>query len=242
MSHSLSGFSSLASFAATGKDTGGLFSVQHEEKDFLDVKSWPTLASSLRPGIGPLGEMTDLRRKFRVLVRPEDPLFHGASLQDAMFPFRPEQTSVGCGHGGELQPLRFCNEIRPGTVIENEVGDFGECFVDRIGAQTVEVRRVRVVAGYAPRDAGRSWVLEQMVMKANQGENEVARVHVVWEALPGAQQYQDAESGSRLWRVSDRESARKTISFLLFGSTAKLARGDRDAREDCSVALVSGPC
>ncbi len=73
----------------------------------------------------------DLRCEFRILVRPEDPLFHGASLQDAMFPFRPEQTSVGRGHGGELQPLWFCDEIRPGTVIENEVGDFRESFVDR---------------------------------------------------------------------------------------------------------------
>ena len=74
----------------------------------------------------------DLRREFRILERPDDPLFHGASLQDAMFPFWTEQTGVGRGRGGELHPLRLCDEIRPGTVIENEIGDFREWFVDRI--------------------------------------------------------------------------------------------------------------
>ena len=131
----------------------------------------------------------DLRREFRILIRPENPLFHGASLQYAMFPFRPEQTGIGRGHGGELQPLRLCDEVRPGTVIENEVGDFGEWFVDRIGAQTVEVSRVRVIARYTPRDARRSLVLEQVVVEAIQGENKVARAHAVREALLGVQEY-----------------------------------------------------
>ena len=102
------------------------------KKYFLNVKTPVESNQGLRPDTGSLGETMDLRREFRVFVRPEYPLFHGASLQDSMFPFWTEQTGVGRRHGGELQPLRLCDKIRPGTVIENQVGDFGEWFVDRI--------------------------------------------------------------------------------------------------------------
>jgi len=117
-----------------GKDTASFFLEQCMENHFLNVKIRSSSTGGLRSDTGSLGETTDLRREFRILVRSEDPLFHGASLQDAMFPFRPEQTSVSRRYGSELQPLRLCDEIRPGTVSENVVGDFGEGFVDRVGA------------------------------------------------------------------------------------------------------------
>src|SRR5215208_4698467 len=42
--------------------------------------------------------------------------------------------------------------------------------------------------------------------------------------------------------IVGRKRMRQPLAFLLLGSTAEFARRDRDAREDCSVALVSGSC